>query len=152
MLDEYFKIFPKLKEDKKFEITSRQDYKYNCISWAALYTDRWLWPPGGYILDGVNFFWPNEIESDESIESFIKLFKKFGYSICEDDSIEKGYRKIALYADGQENCTHASRQKLSGLWTSKLGKEHDIEHGNPYSIEGDVYGKVYCIMKKYLVS
>lgn len=24
---------------------------------------------------------------------------------------------------------------------------HDIQHGTPYTIEGSVYGKVYCIMK-----
>ncbi len=148
MFDEYLEIFPKLKEDDKFDITSKQDYKYNCIAWAALYTDRWLWPPGRHVLDGVNFFWPAEIDSDDKIETFVKLFEKLGYSLCEDATNEKNFRKIALYVDDKNRCTHASRQKRNGIWTSKLGKEHDIEHGTPYSIEGEAYGKVCYIMKK----
>ena len=61
---------------------------------------------------------------------------------------EEGYRRIALYVkEGTTKCTHASRELSSGKWTSKLGEFQDIRHGSPFSIEGLVYGRVYCIMK-----
>ena len=44
--------------------------------------------------------------------------------------------------------THAARQLSSGFWTSKLGEAYDIQHGTPQSIEGGIYGCVYCYMKK----
>ena len=54
---------------------------------------------------------------------------------------------IALYAkDGL--CTHAARRLPNGLWTSKLGYYHDIQHSTPQSLEGYIYGKVYCYMNK----
>jgi len=152
MLDEYYEIFPKRKDDIKFDITSRQDYKYNCIAWAGLYTDRWLWPPGGYTLDGVRYFWPEEVDANDDIETFIEMFKKLGYELCNDASNEETYRKVALYVDDYGHCTHAARQKRSGVWTSKLGREHDIEHGTPYTIESDAYGTVHSIMRKKIKS
>ena len=148
MRDEYIKAFPKLKHDKYFKLTSKQDIKYNCIAWAALYDDRWMWPPGGYTLDGVTYIWPKHVDKNDKLETFIEVFNELGYEVCQDAKYEDGYRKIALYQQDNGNCTHASRQRSNGLWTSKLGKEHDIEHGTPESIEGDIYGKVACIMKK----
>jgi len=152
MEEDYLEIFPELEKDNHFEITSRQDIKYNCIAWAAFYDDRWMWPPGGYTLDGVVFYWPEGIEKNEKIETFINAFESLGYSICEDSDYENGYRKIALYTDEEGNCTHAARQKNNGLWTSKLGREHDIAHGNPYSIQGGDYGKVACILRKEMIN
>ena len=152
MLQQILDGFPKLKNDPHFKITSRQDIKYNCIAWAAVYSDRWLWPPGeGYGLDGVNYVWPSGVPINELIDSFVKMFEAIGYSICADDELEQGFRKIALYKDSQNNCTHASRQKSDGLWTSKLGQEHDISHSNPNSIESDAYGIVACLMKKKII-
>lgn len=60
--------------------------------------------------------------------------------------IEEGYRKIALYT-GTTECTHTARQLSTGLWTSKLGQEYDIQHGTPQAIEVGVYGCIFCYMK-----
>ena len=148
MEEEILKAFPELIKDVNFKISSKQSIKYNCIAWAALFEDRWLWPPGGYSLDGVVFFWPSGIEASEKIETFIRLFESYGYEICISSDYEEGYRKIALFQDDIGDCTHAARQKGDGLWTSKLGCEHDIEHKMPHSIEGLNYGKIAQFMRK----
>lgn len=144
-------LFPELVNDKYFKLTSPQDPCYNCIAWAYSYKDRWMWPPGGSpakVLDAVTY-WPNENASDD-ISEFIRAFKEGkGYEICENADYEKGYQKIALYVEkGTTTCTHAARQLTNGCWTSKLGPEQDIQHGTPYTIEGNTYGEVYCIMKR----
>jgi len=144
------KAFPFLKEDSEYKITSKKDINYNCIAWAAIYDDRWLWPPHGAIhLDGVYNVWPKNIPENNDIETFIELFKTFGYDVCENSNYEEGFRKVALYVKpGTNLCTHAARQKRGGIWTSKLGKENDISHSSPESVEGPVYGKVAYILKK----
>lgn len=147
--EQILKTFPKLNSDKKFKITSKRDTKYNCIAWAAIYDDRNLWPPGGVDLDGVIFVWPEELPIDESLDTFIKLYNKFHFEHCESPDYEEGYRKIAIYWVPEENrCTHAARQRTNGEWTSKLGREQDIAHSDPYSIENETYGVVGAIMRK----
>ena len=150
MIEKILIAFPKLKDDNHFKITSKQDTRYNCIAWAAFYTDRWLWPPGGYLLDGVHYYWPSEIDKNDRIETFKAVFQLFEYVECENSEFEENYRKIALYQNAQGHCTHAARQKRNGIWTSKLGEEQDIEHGTPHTIECEMYGTVEFIMKKKL--
>lgn len=144
------KTFPKLNSDSKFEITSKRDIKYNCIAWAAIFDDKFMWPPGEVTnLDGVTSFWPEELPTDQSVETFIKLYQKFNFEVCENPDFEEGYRKIAIYWDSSKKCcTHAARQRANGIWTSKLGKEQDISHSDPYTLESDRYGKVVTIMRK----
>ena len=80
---------------------------------------------------------------------FVDAFRLKGYEKCSLPDFEEGYRKIALYiTPGTTKCTHAARQLSSGLWTSKLGEAYDIQHDTPQSIEGSIYGCVYCYMKK----
>ena len=134
--------FPSLSFDEKFEITSPKDSRYNCIAWAADRNDIWWWP---YIpqLDGSH--WPIP-EKDFTFDNLIRVFQGIGYRVCESDAFEPKFKKVALYVDEAGDFTHASRQLRSGLWTSKLGREFDISHENPYLIEGDIYGKVGVIM------
>ena len=144
------KSFPGLVNDEHFKLTSPLNYCYNCIAWAYNYNDRWMWPPNGLptgYLDAVKY-WPNENSSDD-VSEFIKAFKEGkGYELCETADFEKGFQKIALYVKkGTTKCTHAARQLISGYWTSKLGPAQDIQHGSPFTIEGELYGVVYCIMK-----
>ena len=55
----------------------------------------------------------------------ISIYSKIGYEVCNDGTLEEGYRKIALYGT-KDNITHAARQLVSdkerGKWTSKLGR------------------------------
>lgn len=142
--------FPGLRYDEKFEITSPQDPNYNCIAWAYQLKNRWMWPPRGqqiWALDAVTY-WPDDNASTD-VERFVDAFRLKGYEKCETSDFEEGYRKIVLYVKpGTTECTHAARQLSSGLWTSKLGRWYDIQHGTPQAIEGSLYGSVYCYMRK----
>lgn len=149
-----FSAFPKLRDDADFKITSKETYAYNCIAWAYGYDDRWMWPKTGKdeLLDGI-CYWPIDVIQEASIGNFIKAFHQKGYECCDNGDFEDKYQKIALYAkpDSWDICTHASLQKRNGCWSSKLGPSCDIQHGTPYSIENNDYGKVRCFMKRLFV-
>jgi hypothetical protein len=141
--------FPGLATDANFNITSPKDPRYNCISWAMRYTDRWTQPStGDLLLDGITW-WPPGATDGWHISCLVDAFVKEGFERCGDASFEDAFLKVALYynPDDCEKWTHAARQLRTRVWASKLGQAYDIEHGTPYSIEGDAYGKVYCIMR-----
>ena len=48
--------------------------------------------------------------------------------------------------------THAARQLPNGKWTSKLGRDIDIEHDSVDDIAGSVYGEVLRLMRRQDVS
>lgn len=142
--------FPKLKHDKGFLISSNADSHYNCIAWACFYQDRWIQPPylGRPNLDCV-VWWPPSVPTGLDPDNLIELFKSKGYEICNSFIHEPGYRKVALYKSESTNLwTHASRELTNGFWSSKLGNSNDIQHSTPLELENDIYGKVYCYMKK----
>jgi hypothetical protein len=153
--EDIINIFPNLKSDTDFTITSPATPLYNCIAWAYCKNDKWMWPKSNGVanLDGLQY-WPEGIENSEDVSAFISAFMKKGYSICKSYEHEDGFQKIALYVqEGTTNCTHAALEsvgtkKTCGKWKSKLGKENDIQHSTPYGLEGQDYGKVYCIMKR----
>jgi hypothetical protein len=147
--DELIRFFPGLLYDAFFSITSPVDRQYNCIAWAfGLYTDRWMQFDTKPRFDGVWYWWPEGVAISPSVLAYIEAFKTRGFEICDSHDFETGYVKIALYVQKEtEICTHASRQKTNGIWMSKLGQNHDIEHGTPFSIQGNAYGDVYCFMK-----
>lgn len=145
--------FPGLAEDDDFKITSPDTPDYNCIAWAfGGYKDKWIQPPS-YTrppYDAI-VWWPDDVAEGLEIDYLVELFESKGFKKCADWKHEDGYQKVALYIkDG--NWTHASRElvdkKVCGKWISKLGPMNDIQHGTPYTIEGDCYGEVYCIMKR----
>lgn len=145
-------IFPKLAEDEHFKITSDSTPNYNCIAWACIYNDRWIQPTylGKPNLDCV-VWWPPEVKEGMEPKNLKELFEFNGYQECDNSEQEEGYRKVALYLKKTTNAwTHASRELKNGFWTSKLGEGWDIQHGTPETIENDIYGEVYCIMKKKL--
>jgi hypothetical protein len=141
--------FPGLSSDSAFRISSPVDPFYNCIAWAfSLYKDRWMQFDTRPRFDGVWYWWPEGIPKSENITSYIGAFQTKQFQLCDSYEKEDGYIKIALYVKrGTDQCTHAARQKRNGVWMSKLGQGQDIEHANPYSLEGDLYGDVKCFMK-----
>ena len=136
------KQFPNSSSDP-FLITSRKDNAYNCIAWAYGDISKWFWPDNDY-----RSFWPKDIPHECTLDAFIRLFGKIGYEVCYDGEMEIGFEKIAIYTDSDNLPTHASRQLESGLWTSKLGIEYDVEHSLA-SMEDGVYGNVTVFMKRY---
>jgi hypothetical protein len=149
-------IFPRLANDPHFEITSSASLQYNCAAWAYQVTDKWMCPKSAWEVGSSDdlYFWPDGLEDNTEIVTFVQAFEMVGYRLCEDWKHEVGYHKVALYAwEGANTCSHASREVMEdkanvGRWTSKLGEENDIQHGSPYELEGHVYGEVCCIMKK----
>ena len=152
---ELFSLLPKLADDPGFEISSPQNSCYNCISWSVLRDNIITWPFRDVDLDGV--YWPEEIEREESLDAFKKLFSKSGFvEETKNAEYEDGFLKIAIFTVPSDpgskfdrKVTHAVRQRISdGLWWSKLGKSFDIFHSIVQSVECDVYGEVSLILKK----
>lgn len=138
--------FPMLATDVGFKVTSPVTRKYNCIAWSLKKNDCWVWPVVPQERE-VDMFWRNSCGYDDRIETFMSFYHSLGFVETQDGRIEDGFDKIALYAkDGL--CTHAALMLPSGLWTSKLGPYHDIQHSTPAVLEGPVYGTVACYMKK----
>jgi hypothetical protein len=130
--------FPRLNRSN-YEIKSLASPTYNCIAWAADSTDRPWWPLRP------NWHWPAGVPSQETLDAFISAFATLGYEPCDSPSLELGYEKIAIYADGPLP-KHAARQLPSGIWTSKLGMAEDIEHAALDLLEGAAYGRVAAIL------
>ena len=126
-----------------YRVTSPQDGDYNCIAWAAGDTHHWWWPSQ----DLAKEYWPPGVPRERTRDAFISAFASLGYTICEDNDLEAGYEKVALFADVNDRPTHAARQLPSGLWSSKLGKAEDIEH-RLHDLEGTLYGAAVLVMKR----
>lgn len=132
--------FPRLKSTK-YKITSPCDPSYNCIAWAAEDTSVWWEPdPMG------NYYWPMGIPREYSLEAYRAVYELIGYNEVSGEELEPEFQKVAVYAIGNKP-THASRQLDSGNWSSKLGKNVDIEH-TLQGVVGHNYGDVKVILKK----
>ena len=77
----------------------------------------------------------------------MRLFADEGFEVCEEDSIEPGHEKIALYAF-VGRFTHVARQLEDGQWTSKLGSREVITNPSLASLSGSYFGEVHCIMRR----
>ena len=62
------------------------------------------------------------------------------------EDIERDFPALAIYADGDE-WTHFARF-TDGIWLSKLGQGHDIEHSSSLALEGSLYGKVVKVLSR----
>ena len=131
--------FPRLTASNH-RVTSDATTDYNCVAWAVADTKHW-WQPG--------FYWPVEVADDEyGIAALERAFAALGYMDCvENESLEVGFEKVALYGSNLVY-THAAKQLPSGKWTSKLGRDVDIEHDRPDNVAGGVYGEVVQLMKR----
>ena len=107
---------------ESYTITSPTTDDYNCISWALGETHR-RWDPLGFLPD----HWPAELAHSDRLETIEAALHLEDFESCDDDALEDGIEKVALFADGGR-FTHAARQLQSGRWTSKLGDYCDIEH------------------------
>ena len=137
--DLFQRVFPNL-ISCDWKITSDKTRRYNCIAWSVGLTHRWLWP-------SITSDWPDSVPRVRTIEAFIAMLATFGFEPCEQGDLETDIEKVALYAIG-ELPTHAARQLPSGAWTSKLGRDYDIEHTTPEGVESALYGSVVKYFKR----
>lgn len=128
--------------ETEYEIKSPRDPRYNCVAFAVGDTSQFWYEVGirGY-------YWPPGTPSADTLEGWLKVFTDHGYTEADDDSLEPEYEKVAIYAS-PEGPEHVARQKASGVWTSKMGKGHDIEHAKLAALEGETMGTVVRIMKR----
>jgi hypothetical protein len=103
------------------------------------------------MLPDPGYFWPPDALQDEDnddIDALKRAFAQIGYEDCDNGDLEAGYQKVALYAHKKDDWLHAAVQEANGEWSSKLGVGYDIRHKSPQCVEGPIYGKVVCFMKK----
>lgn len=139
-MNELEAAFPGLRSSA-YAKTSPIDRRYNCIAYAAGDCCVVWWPDP---LEQA--YWPNEAPREETLDAFVVAYSLLGYEACAKHGYEPGFEKVAIFV-GQGKPTHATRQLKSGRWTSKLGKNVDIEH-ELHALEGEMYGTVAVIMKR----
>lgn len=127
-----------------YVITSPVTLMYNCYAWAAQDSTHW-WEPGRTMS---HYYWPPDVAATNTLAVHTQLFVMIGFAVCEDSKLEAGFEKVALYAHANGSASHAARQLISGVWTSKLGIYEDIEHNTLEALEGDVYGTVAQILRR----
>jgi hypothetical protein len=118
-------IFPGLAQSV-YRITSPTDPDYNCIAWVAGHTDRWWWP--GHDIE--HEYWPPGIVREVSMAGFEAAFAALGYRVCDDQELEAGFEKIAVFADASAsrltrrgNCPAAAGQVSSACgktWSTRF--------------------------------
>src|SRR4051794_6088785 len=97
--------FPRL-TPSNHRVTSPHTRIYNCVAWAAGEDHRW-WEPGRY--------WPCPVASGSfNVTDVMDALCTVGYQACPGGDLEAGYEKVAVYADGFDDPTHASRQLPDG--------------------------------------
>lgn len=137
-------VFPGLRS-QPYQIKSPRDDRYNCIAFAVGDDRNWWWPDAA----GEDA-WPTGVARIETVDAFRDAFATLGYVVCDDDQLEPGYERIALFALAGVP-KHAARQLPSGRWVSKLGPSEDIEH-RLHDLTGMVYGTVVLVMKRPVIS
>jgi hypothetical protein len=134
--------FPRLTATNH-RVTSAATPEYNCVAWAAGDSNHW-WQPGTY--------WPVEGSAqDLGPDVLEQAFVALGFERCLDSRLRAGVEKVALYGMSPFY-THASPQLPDGKWTSKLGRDVDIEHDTPEDVAGGIYGDVVQYMMRITVS
>lgn len=136
----YLSLFPNITVDS-FIITSPLTKGYNCIAWAYGEDKKWFWP------GSKDVHWPENIPNTVEVNSFIELYRSIGYEICDDESYEEGFLKVAIYTNNTGKPQHAARQINKSFWTSKLGEGHDVSHTIP-SLNNGFYGNATVFMKR----
>jgi hypothetical protein len=124
-----------------YSIKSDTDPRYNCVAFAVGDLGN-FW----YDIKVNGYYWPPNAPSADSLDGWVKVFTDHGYRDTEDSSLEPEFEKIAIY-ETDNVPEHVARQKASGVWISKMGTGHDIEH-TIESLEGGIAGDLLKIMKR----
>ena len=129
--------FPQL-TPANYRETSSATWTYNCIAWAAGDSDHWWWPITGR-------HWPPGVPREETMAAFLTAFATIGYIPIHATENPEGEDRVALYARAGVP-THAARQLPGGTWTSKRGRDIDIEHDTLDAIAGGIYGQPVAVL------
>lgn len=142
-------LFPNLTCDQR-TITSPIDKNYNCVAWVIGDKLKW-WEPFGVIVPAPfsPYYWPEDVPQGDQPDTYVNLFETLGFEITENGELEIGFEKLAIYVCNGK-FKHVACQLQSGIWSSKIGGQEDIQHelcdleaNHEYS-----YGEVQIFMKK----
>ena len=136
---------PKLKGKKWKIIDVEFDLiKFNCFSFVIDIYDDW---------SGASTKSWTLSNRKPILENYIKFFSLHGFELCDNETYEKNFEKIAIYIDEDGYVTHAAKQ-FNDMWRSKLGSHEIIEHKLEWLSGYDFnnYGKVGTIMKKNIIN
>ena len=122
-----------------FTETSPADTTYNCIAWAAGDSANWWWPQ--------LYYWPPGMSKETTVEAFIAAYGTVGYEPCEDETLEEGFEKVAIYVNVLGRPTHAALQLPDGNWTSKLGVGPDGTHPTLQTLRV-LYGGIGAVVRR----
>jgi hypothetical protein len=125
---ELYQWFPKLAKGNH-ELTSPYDSNYNCVAFA-LGLPTWRNPQPGHFRDTIRW-----------------IEKEFGYRRVRSAKPERGYEKLAIYADNVDVFKHIAKQKGS-KWESKLGELQDLTHHTLDLLVGTQYGNVVAFLRR----
>lgn len=124
---------------KKFKIIN-SNFDFNCVAYSLDIFDDYMWT--------TEKNWPYQsVPRLLTIENFKKMYNFYGYEICDDDSYDSNYEKIAFYAKNNIP-THAAKQ-FNNIWKSKISNlivEHELDWlcGDTQ----DAYGDIVFIMRR----
>lgn len=124
-----------------FRITSPRDSSYNCLAFAGHDTRR-CWHPSAF----GSLYWPEGAPADDTLDGWISAYGILGFAPSTSPDLEPGLEKLAIYAD-RDFPLHVARQLQTGLWTSKLRPQEDVEH-ELAGLEGDEYGRVVAVLAR----
>lgn len=146
-------LLPQLRSEF-FEVRSGSTKGYNCVAYAAGDDTRWWEPipaPDRYGQELGGYYWPEDpaIPAWFSVSSIQQIFQKAGYESCTSSFRVLGAEKVAIYGTDSTNATHVAKQRLDGIWISKMGPLADIEHGTPEMIEGGTIGHIQSLMIRH---
>src|SRR2546423_14801313 len=83
------------------KVTSPATIEYNCIAWTVGDLERWWWP-------SPNSYWPPNLPRENTLDGIVRMFESLGYEACNDEQLEIGYEKVAIYAGQTGKPTHAA--------------------------------------------
>ena len=106
------------------------------------------WPAHPDDLTNAANYWPPELPTSVTVETFEAFFQIRGFERCETGEKEEDFEKVALFATEDGKPQHAARQLRNGTWTSKLGEEGDIEHYVAEDAECIGYGRVIAYFRR----
>jgi hypothetical protein len=134
--------FPGLR-GTKWRVTSPMASRYNCLAWAVGEKHR-RWDLH------LPHFWPQGVPKRRGIAYLVAAYRAVGFvdvpaSQCQQ--YDPTCDTVVLY-ELNGSWEHAARLLHNGMWSSKMGDLHDIQHPSPHCLQGIEYGTPFVYMKR----
>jgi hypothetical protein len=140
---------PPIPAEGRMRPLSGATWRYNCVGWALGDPRFRWWPHDRNDPTWAGWFWPEDVPSSETIESFTLLLAKYGFSPTDDGRLTEGIEKVALFRNRDAEPSHIAWQTVQGLWASKVGTNgSDSLHDRPDDANCLAYGEVFGFFER----